>query len=325
MQGTTEEAPIPVIPMENERNGGRMSVRRKFANMLMYFNNPFSTMPTPPQDEDAPAAKKPRLEASTAVDEEQDIFFDAHMADTLSASPGDTVAVVPTDVTVAATSLPRSQAPRARAPPRKWKPEEDSRLTEAIMKHGGHWLEVAMLVPGRTNKQCRKRWTDNLEPIISQTRNAHVKRKMWTVEEDAQLTAAVKKHGNNWVEVAALIPCRTKAQQCTGRGHRCFDLTTARATPHMHKGKMTPEEEAMLTEAVMEHGNDWVQVLPWIRIERRAYHPPVSSKIDRDFGPQHHKRGKWTPEEDANFTEAVRLRWIETLWTPTPYRKKTQI
>jgi hypothetical protein len=48
------------IPTENERKGGRMSVRRKFANMLTYFN-PFSTMP-------AAAARRryPRREKATA-------------------------------------------------------------------------------------------------------------------------------------------------------------------------------------------------------------------------------------------------------------------
>jgi hypothetical protein len=56
MEGPTDEASIPT---ENERSGGRMSVRRKFTNLLEYFN-PFSTMP-PPQDETIPARKKQRL------------------------------------------------------------------------------------------------------------------------------------------------------------------------------------------------------------------------------------------------------------------------
>jgi hypothetical protein len=92
MPGNNEEASIP---MEDERNGERMNVRRKFANMLKYFN-PFSTMP-PPQDEDAPAAKRPRLQASTSISnaEDADTVVDAHTTDTISASPSHTVAVVP--------------------------------------------------------------------------------------------------------------------------------------------------------------------------------------------------------------------------------------
>jgi hypothetical protein len=43
MQDTTDKAPIL---MENERKGGRMSVRRKFTNLLEYFYNPFPHMPS---------------------------------------------------------------------------------------------------------------------------------------------------------------------------------------------------------------------------------------------------------------------------------------
>jgi hypothetical protein len=236
--------------MENERNGGRMSVRRKFANMLEYFN-PFSTMPPPPQeDEDTPAAKKPRLfEASIAADAEQDIFFDAHTTDTLTASPDDTVAVAPT-VTVA-VSLPSARAFRARPTPRKWKPEEDAKLVEAVHKLGDNWVAVATLVPGLTNIQCRKRWVDVLGPTIIQT-TAHNKGR-WTAQEDAKLTEAIKKHGNDWVLVAALVPGRTN-KQCGQRWGECLD-------PAINTGKWTVGEDAMLTDAVTEHGgNNWAAV-----------------------------------------------------------------
>jgi hypothetical protein len=41
--------------MENERKGGRMSVRRKFTNLLEY------------QEEDMPARKKPRLSLQASI------------------------------------------------------------------------------------------------------------------------------------------------------------------------------------------------------------------------------------------------------------------
>jgi hypothetical protein len=151
-----------------------MSVCRKFANMLEYFS-PFSTMPQQQEDEAAPATKRRRLETSTtrsrAAAADADTVVDAHATDALTASPDDdTVAIAPTDaVTVVATSLPSSQASRA-ASPRKWKPEEDAKLIEAVNKQGGrNWIAIAALVPGRTDMQCRTRWAETLEPAIDQT------------------------------------------------------------------------------------------------------------------------------------------------------------
>jgi hypothetical protein len=46
----------------------------------------------------------------------------------------------------------------------KWEPEDDTKLTEAIEKHGTDWVAVASLVPGRTNEQCRTRWVGSLDP-----------------------------------------------------------------------------------------------------------------------------------------------------------------
>jgi hypothetical protein len=143
-----------------------MSVRRKFSDLLKYFN-PFAAIPSPPdEDEETPAAKRPRLHTSTSIPTvaedaaDEDIFLDAqtywYMADDkLNASPDDTIKVLlaPTyAVTVAATSLPSTGASRARR--RKWAPEEDAKLTEAVTELGtGNWIQVAALVPGRTNDQ----------------------------------------------------------------------------------------------------------------------------------------------------------------------------
>lgn len=39
-----------------------------------------------------------------------------------------------------------------------WTPEEDKLLTQAVAIHGevDNWKTVALSVPGRTNKACRK-------------------------------------------------------------------------------------------------------------------------------------------------------------------------
>jgi hypothetical protein len=294
MQGNNDEASIP---MEDERNGERMSVRRKFANMLKYFN-PFSTMP-PPQDEDAPAAKRPRLQASdnssTAEDAaDSDIFLDAqtysYMAnDTLTASPDETVAVAPTiTVTVAATSLPSSQASHAHTPRRKWNIEEDAKLAEAVKKLGKEWVGVAAMVTGRTNRQCRRRWVDSLDPDINTGK--------WTVKEDAKLTDAVKEHGgNDWTAVAAMVTGRTHIQ-CR---YRWVD-SVARA---IKSGRWTVEEDSMLAEAVTEFGSsNWTAAT--VMVPGRT-NKQCSNRWSKYLGPTINSV-KWTVEEDAKLTDAVK-------------------
>jgi hypothetical protein len=292
-----------------------MSVRRKFANLLEYFN-PFSTTMPAPQDEDGPAAKKPRLEISTSIsistaddasDAEHDTFLDAqtyryYMTDddtALTALPGDTVAVAPADTVTAPASavapadivtvpasLPSAGNFRARKPLHIWTPEEDAKLLEAVKKRGYKWVEVASLVPGRTHAQCRTRW---------RTKTTAQKKGKWTPEEDATLTEAVKKHtGNDWVIVAAMVPGRTN-KQCNQRWIECVD-------PAINTGKWTMEEDAMLTHARKEHGGrNWVAVAALVPTRtstqcRKRWIETLDPGINL---------GKWTLGEDAKLTEAV--------------------
>jgi hypothetical protein len=185
------------IPTENERNGGRMSVRRKFANLLEYFYNPFSSKPPPPQNEDILARKKPRLEASLpaiAADADDSLNVSKDDAIVAVASPGtgtDPVAASPMQPNVGAT----------RAPHRLWKPEEDAKLTNAVkttckkMKFSYEYrkdrVAVAALIPGRTKQQCESRW-NNLLSCKGDETTARVGK--WATEEVAKLKDAVEKH-----------------------------------------------------------------------------------------------------------------------------------
>jgi myb proto-oncogene protein len=88
----------------------------------------------------------------------------------------------------------------------------------------------------------------------------------WTPEEDEKLTEAVTQLGKDWAKVTALVPGRTRGL-CRSRWVHYFDPTTnqtsARSgkwTPEARSGKWTPEEDAKLTEAVTELGNDWTAV-----------------------------------------------------------------
>jgi myb proto-oncogene protein len=120
-----------------------------------------------------------------------------------------------------------------------WTAEEDAKLTEAVAEFGNDWVRVAALVPGRTNIQCRWRWVDSLDPIISTGK--------WAAdEEDAKLTDAVTINGvENWAAAAALVPARTNTQ-CRHRWASFLDPNNNNNST----GKWTVEVDAKLAEAV---------------------------------------------------------------------------
>jgi hypothetical protein len=305
-----DHTPPPPAP-----NGRRISVRRKFSELLEYFN-PFAANHTspPPQDEDIPAAKKPRLEASTSFStaEDEETFFDAdtyfyaETADSVTTAPtDDIVAVAPKDAVTAAsltvvnrdiaTVLPPLQSTEAPGSPRvrrKWTVEEDAKLIDAVKKCGKDWLAVAALVPGRKNRMCRQRWADNLDPDALRTMG------QWTAEEDAMLYEGMQKHWKDYVAVAALVPGRNN-KDCR---HRWADKFEPKKNRKM--GKWTAKEDAKLKKAVKKyHGKDWVAVAALVPgrsnvqcRERWAY------CLDPNT---HRQMGKWAAEEDAKLIDAA--------------------
>ncbi|KAJ7774293.1 hypothetical protein DFH07DRAFT_800942, partial [Mycena maculata] len=76
-----------------------------------------------------------------------------------------------------------------------WSAEEDKRLTDAVAAYGKVWPEVASVVPGRTNEQCRDRWT-TIDPAKTGSKNDD-----WSEEQDKALIEAVKTIGKKWKAV----------------------------------------------------------------------------------------------------------------------------
>jgi hypothetical protein len=68
------------------------------------------------------------------------------------------------------------------------------------------WRELAKHIPGRSNKDCRKRWWNSLA--------GGTVKGAWSPEEDQRLTDAVKKFGTNWPQVAAVVGSRC-GDQCS--------------------------------------------------------------------------------------------------------------
>jgi hypothetical protein len=103
-------------------------------------------LPPPEDDEEGlPAAKKPRLQVPSSVSTAGD--------GVTTDSPDD----IPTDPVFPAASIQSTVTTRAR--PRTWEGEEETKLTVAFKEHGKKWVAVAAMFPGRTNLQCRERWT----------------------------------------------------------------------------------------------------------------------------------------------------------------------
>lgn len=58
-----------------------------------------------------------------------------------------------------------------------WSAEEDALLLKAIEANGARkWSVLASHLPGRTGKQCRERWHNQLNPDVSKS--------PWTEDED---------------------------------------------------------------------------------------------------------------------------------------------
>jgi hypothetical protein len=74
-----------------------------------------------------------------------------------------------------------------------WTSEEYERLAAAVLGYGkGAWADVASAIPGRTNEQCRDRWTHTLDP------DKESKPEDWDEDKDKALIEAVEANGRKW-------------------------------------------------------------------------------------------------------------------------------
>ena len=75
-------------------------------------------------------------------------------------------------------------------------------MLNAIIEVGvGSWAVVAHKIQGRTGKQCRERWHNQLNPDITKA--------AWTTEEELVLLQAHRELGNKWVDIAKRLNGRT--------------------------------------------------------------------------------------------------------------------
>jgi hypothetical protein len=133
---------------------------------------------------------------------------------------------------------------RERAP---WTPEEDNLLKLAVQLYGDKtekWAKIAACVPGRTNKNCRKRWFHSLDPSL--------RKGAWTEEEDQLLREGVSKYPNQWSKIADMLPGRTD-DQCAKRWRESLD-------PSIDRSEWTAMEDNLLMEKYDEYGSQWQKI-----------------------------------------------------------------
>ncbi|KAF9963953.1 hypothetical protein BGZ65_004118 [Modicella reniformis] len=162
-----------------------------------------------------------------------------------------------------------------------WTPEEDEYLRRAVQIYGDKtekWAKIAACVPGRTNKNCRKRWFHSLDPRL--------KKGGWTEEEDHLLRIGVQKFRGQWSKIAERIQGRTD-DQCAKRWRESLD-------PEIDRAAWTPDEDILLLQKYEEHGTQWQKIAlsflgrpglhcrnRWRKIQRSMNHMERANKRRR--------------------------------------------
>ncbi|EAS07646.1 Myb-like DNA-binding domain protein (macronuclear) [Tetrahymena thermophila SB210] len=84
-----------------------------------------------------------------------------------------------------------------------WTADEDEKLIYWVQQYGPYkWSQCSELITGRSGKQCRERWFNNLNP--------NVKKGNWTQEEDNAIFRGYLSHGSSWSKIAKNLEGRTE-------------------------------------------------------------------------------------------------------------------
>ena len=100
------------------------------------------------------------------------------------------------------SELPKSFINKSTYHKAKWMPEEDNRLILGIQTYGTkNWTAISTFVPRRSPKQCRERWTGQLDPSLN--------KEAWDPQEDSYLINLQKHLGNSWAKISNFLPGRS--------------------------------------------------------------------------------------------------------------------
>ncbi|KZM27975.1 chromatin binding [Ascochyta rabiei] len=133
--------------------------------------------------------------------------------------------------------------------PRRWSLAEDQILHEQVevqQTEGGgkDWCRVASALPGRTNKDCRKRWHNSVAEGLNKGQ--------WSRPEDQLLLNGVHQYGSQWTKVATCVSSRS-ADQCAKRWQQSLD-------PRLDRSEWREDEDLVLITAVNRLGRHWKDI-----------------------------------------------------------------
>ncbi|RDW67292.1 SANT/Myb-like DNA-binding domain-containing protein [Aspergillus mulundensis] len=138
-------------------------------------------------------------------------------------------------------------------PRRRWTTAEDALLWDLYQVQERaptgkcqkiNWNEIARHIPGRTNKDCRKRFYNRF--------TGGLRKGSWTQEEDERLFQLVERYQYRWAAIAQKMETRN-ADQCSKRWHHCLN-------PELERSPWTDEENMLLLAAVNSHGSSWKEI-----------------------------------------------------------------
>lgn len=133
--------------------------------------------------------------------------------------------------------------------PRRWTSAEDQILREQVDAQqiqgvGRDWCQVALALPGRTNKDCRKRWHNSVAEGL--------RKGQWSKSEDQLLIHGVHRYGSQWTKVATCVSTRS-ADQCAKRWQQSLD-------PRLDRSEWRENEDTALLAAVNRLGRHWKDI-----------------------------------------------------------------
>lgn len=85
----------------------------------------------------------------------------------------------------------------------RWLESDDKQLIQLVSEFGHNWPLIAARMEGRTSKQVKERWTNQLDPSIST--------EPWTAEDDQHLVELIRDLGHSWCEIARRMKGRTES------------------------------------------------------------------------------------------------------------------
>ncbi|EAY14307.1 Myb-like DNA-binding domain containing protein [Trichomonas vaginalis G3] len=144
------------------------------------------------------------------------------------------------------------------SPKKKWTPEEDQLLMNAVKNFPDmKWSSLATQIPGRNGKQCRERWFYMLNPSNDNS--------PWTNEEDRLLFSLQKNSPNNWAKHATLLK---------GRSSMAIKNRWRWLKRHHFNPSFSENTDLQIAKAEKEDADDWSPKPLFRKATIELPHPP---------------------------------------------------